>query len=138
MFSACLVQGKEIVPGKINERNSSDNWGKSNLVVWDGVTDEQTKDLYSNDKKSQGNVQGLFLQFSTNNRTDCLCSNLVRSHLQFPFPCFSVLYQQLVHHAEHLFHDSVLAQIVSTLHGHKFDTMSQTKRECGKTYRCQC
>ena len=56
---------------KKNERskNSRDTWSKSNLVVWDGQDDDQSKDLYRNNKKSQGNVQGLFLQFTANNRT---------------------------------------------------------------------
>ena len=40
---------------------------------------------------------------------------LVGSHLQFPFPCLRVLHQQLIHHTKHLFHDSILAQIVSAL-----------------------
>lgn len=41
--------------------------------------------------------------------------HLVGSHLQFSFPCLRVLHQQLIHHTKHLFHDSILAQIVSAL-----------------------
>ena len=41
--------------------------------------------------------------------------HLVGSHLQFPFPCFRVLHQQLIYHTKHLFHDSILAQIVFAL-----------------------
>ena len=41
--------------------------------------------------------------------------HLVGSHLQFSFPCLRVLHQQLIHHSKHLFHDSILAQIVFAL-----------------------
>lgn len=41
--------------------------------------------------------------------------HLVGSHLQFSFPCLRVLHQQLINHSKHLFHDSILAQIVSAL-----------------------
>ena len=52
-YLICIVQenkGKEIVPrNKMDgSRNSSDTWSKSNCVGW--IADDQSKDLYRNDK----------------------------------------------------------------------------------------